>query len=165
MTPEPGDTQRLDREQDLLRSDLRRALTDVNGRARRYRRLNMALVLVTILSGATVTLIGADAARGGTHVAQRVAESTTGNTPPPLGRGWRNVCGLMAILAFVGTIASGVNTGLKVAERNVRAFACAGVIDGLLTELPGAASAGRPVLDRARGELARVRREYPEFFR
>jgi hypothetical protein len=165
MTVETTDVQLLQREQEMLRASLQEALGAVNRRARYYRRLNVALILVAVLSGATVTLLGADAARGGTRVAQRVAEGTTGKTPAPLGQGWRNVCAIMAILAFLGTVSTGVNGGLKVTERNVRAFACAGVLDGLLIELPGAASLGRPVLDRTRAELARIRREYAEFFR
>ena len=165
MTLESTDVQMLQREQELLREDLRDALAAVNRRARFYRRMNVTLVLVAVLSGAAVTLLGADLFRGGTRVALRLAENSTSKTPPPLGPGWRNVCGLMALLAFVGTVSTGINGGLKVTERNVRAFACAGVLDGLLIELPGATSLGRPVLDRTRAELARVRREYAEFFR
>jgi hypothetical protein len=148
-------------EHERLRADLEVALTTINRRARRYRTLNTSFVLIALLSGGLVTLLGADVATGGTRVAQRVAETSTGRTPPALGRGWRDVCGLMAILAFVGTIATGVNSGLRIAERNTRAFSCAGIIDGLLTELP----ASGPAPDRTRLELARVRREYPEFFR
>ena len=165
MTIQTTDVGLQQRDQEALRSDLERALAAVNRRARQYRRLNLALVLVAVLSGSFVTLLGADAARGGELVAQRVAESSTGHAPPPLGSGWRVVCGVMAFVAFIGTVSTGINGALKITERNVRAFACAGVLDGLLTELPAANGLGQPVLDRTRSELARIRREYAEFFR
>jgi heme A synthase len=165
MTPDAAEAQALRQEHDLLRSELQGALAAINRSARRYRRLNTTFVLVAILSGGLVTLLGADAARGGTRVAQRVAASTTGSVPAPLGQGWKNVCGLMAILAFVGTVATGVNSGLRISERNTKAFTSAGILDGLLTELSLQSSAGRAALDSTRKELARVRREYPEYFR
>jgi hypothetical protein len=165
MTIDSTDLQVLQREQDLLRTDLQDALNRVNRRARRYRRINALLIVVALLSGAFVTLLGADAARGGTVVAQRVAETTTGRTPPALGPGWRNVCGIMAILAFIGTVATGLNSGLQVSDSNARAFACAGALNGLLIEAAGLASLGPSTLDRIRGELARTHREYPQFFR
>ncbi len=165
MTIDTADLHLLEREQDLLRADLREALAAVNRRARRYRRLNGVLVVVALLCGALVTLLGADAARGGTRVAERVAEATTGRTPPPLGPGWRNVCGVMAVLAFVGTVATGLNSGFKVSDHNARALACAGGLNALLIETTGITGGAPATLERARAELARAHREYPEFFR
>jgi hypothetical protein len=165
MTIDTTDVHLLQGEQELLRRHLKEALEAVDRRARRYRRIDTVLVIVALMSGALVTLLGADAATGGTRVAQRVAETSTGRTPPPLGPGWRNVCGLMAIIAFAGTVATGLNSGLKVADGNARAFACAGVLNSLLIETTGLANLGPSGLERIRTELARTHREYPQFFR
>jgi hypothetical protein len=165
MSLESTDTRVVEREYDALRAQLESALTVINRKARQARRLNTVLVLVGILSGALVTLLGADAAWGGTRVTAPIAEASTGRTPAPLAQGWKNVCAVMAILAFIGTVSTGASNGLRVADRNARAFACAGILDGLLTELPAGAHGGAAAADRARTELARVKREYPEYFR
>ena len=78
--------------------------------------------------------------------------------------GWRNVCGVIAVLTFFGTLATGADSALKISERRAQAFACVGALEGLRASLLRESAVDRAEIDQASAELARVRREYSEYF-
>jgi hypothetical protein len=155
------DTLRKDR--DLLRQELHNAIGTVRRVARRYRRLSGTLLLTAMVCGALGTLLAGEAFRGGA-LAANVAEQTTGRVPSELPRGWRNVCGIIAILTFIGTVATATNSIMKLADNQTKAVLCAGSLDALETELLREADLRRPVLDKVATELVKVRREHADFF-
>ncbi len=140
-------------------------LAEANRKARRYRRNNTILLLIAVIFGLLATTLAADSAKAGNFVAKPVAEATTGKVPVELPRGWRNVCGLIAILTFAGTLANSLNTALRISEHQSKAMTCAGLIDSLKTELVTEAGVRRESLEKTRAELARIVREYPEYLR
>ena len=75
------------------------------------------------------------------------------------------VCGLIAVFTFVGTLANGVNSALKISDHQSKAMACAGLIDGLRTELVTETGLRREDFDKLKTDLARIIREYPEYLR
>lgn len=158
-----GDDNELRRDRDLLRQEIDRSVVAVRQAARRYRRTASILLLVAITAGGLATLLAGDAFRGG-QLAANVAETSTGITPSPMARGWRNVCGAIAILTFIGTVATGADSALKISERRTQVFACAGALEALQTTLLRESTVSRDELDDTRLELARVRREYSEYF-
>ena len=159
----PDDDEALRKDRDILRSEIQGAIVTVRRTARRYRRLSSILVLTTMLCGAFATALAGDAFAGG-PLAAGVAQTTTGKAPADLARGWRNVCGIIALLTLVGTIASGTDSVLKIAEHRTKAFACVGALDGLQAALHRESVIRRSSLDQATADLAAIRREYAEYF-
>ncbi len=150
---------------DLMRQEVGKRLEMVNKNARRYRRQNSFLLVVALLFGLTAAGLAGDSAFGGKMVAASVAEASTGKTPSDLPKGWRNVCGLIAVLTLLGTAATGVNNALKINEHQARSFVCAGAMDGLQAELLPGSSMRRETLNRVKTELAKLLKDYPECFR
>ena len=155
----------LQEDRQILNEQLGYRLTMANRRARRYRRDNTVLLLIAVIFGLLATTLAADSAKGGEFIAKPMAEATTGKAPSELPRGWRNVCGLIAMFTFAGTLATGINTALRITEHHSKAMTCAGLIDGLKTELMTEASLRRESLEKARADLARIVSEYPEYLR
>ncbi|MDQ3774221.1 MAG: hypothetical protein M3461_07580 [Pseudomonadota bacterium] len=154
---------RSDRE--ALRKELAERLVKVNKNARRYRRLNTAMLVISLLFGLLAATLAGDSAVGGKTIAGPVAEATTGKTPSELPKGWRNVCGLIALFTLIGTAATGVNNVLKIAEHRAKAFVCAGVLDGLRTNLLIDSRVQQKTIEKAKADLSTLLREYPEYFR
>ena len=153
----------LRRDRDQLREEIERAIQQVRRSGRRYRRASMVLLLLGLICGTVSTALASDAFRGG-RVAARTAEATTGRTPSELPRGWRNVCGIIAVLTLGGTLATGTNSALKLSDHQARTTAClialAGLQAGLFDE-----SAVRPgVLEKTQASLANIRLTYDEYF-
>ena len=159
----PDADEALRKDRDILRSEIQNAIVTVRRRARRYRRVSSILVLTTMLCGAFATALAGDAFSGG-PLAAGVAQTTTGKVPADLAAGWRNVCGIIALLTLVGTIASGTDSVLKIAEHRTKAFACVGALDGLHAELLRESAIRRSSLDQAAAGLTAIRREYSEYF-
>ena len=155
----------LQDDRQTLIQQLEYRLVLANKKARRYRRSNSVLLLTAVVFGLLATSLAADSAREGDIAAKPVAEATTGKIPSELPRGWRNVCGLIAVFTFAGTLANGINTALRISEHQSKAMTCAGLIDGLKTELVTEAGLRRESLDKVRIDLARIVREYPEYLR
>jgi hypothetical protein len=120
------------------------------------------LLLVGMICGAASTMLAGDAFRGG-RLAASTAEATTGRTPIDLPRGWRNVCGIIAVLTLAGTLATGTNSVLKLADHQARTTAClgalAGLQEGLFEDI-----AQHNTLDKAKAGLATIRISYDEYF-
>ena len=153
----------LRRDRDQLREEIERAIQQVRRSGRRYRRASMVLLLLGLICGTVSTALASDAFRGG-RVAARTAEATTGRTPSELPRGWKNVCGIIAVLTLGGTLATGTNSALKLSDHQARTTAClialAGLQAGLFDE-----SAVRPgVLEKTQASLANIRLTYDEYF-
>ncbi len=140
-------------------------LRTANRKARRYRRQNTLLLLFAVIFGLLATTLAADSAKGGNLTGKTVAQATTGKTPSELPQGWRNVCGLIAIFTFAGTLATGISTALKVSDHQSKAMTCAGLIDGLKTELVTESGLRREMLDKVRSDLSRIVREFPDYMR
>lgn len=136
-------------------------LAIVSRNARRYRRLHFTLVLITLISGALATFLAADAALDMRVVAPNIAAATTGQPPSELPSGWKMVCGVIAIMTFVGTVAQGVHTLLKVAEHQAKSLECAGKLDALAIQ----SSQGAAHNEALKTDLAKVLRDYPEYVR
>jgi hypothetical protein len=125
------------KDRDILRNQIQDGIAGVRRAARRYRRESTLLLLTAMICGALATALAGDAFRGGT-LAASAATATTGTVPNELPRGWRNVCGIIALLTLAGTLATGANSVLKIAEHRA--------------------------LDKANNELATLHREYAEDF-
>src|SRR5690349_13707818 len=128
------DTLESDRER--LVEHIRAAVHQVRRAGRRYRRISSALLLIGLLCGAVSTTLAGDAFRGGA-VAARTAQATAGRVPAELARGWRNVCGIIAVLTLAGTLATGINSILKLSDHQARATACLAALGALQTDLFG----------------------------
>ena len=155
----------LQEERQVLIEQLGYRLSEANRKARRYRRDNTILLLIAVIFGLLATALAADSAKAGDFVAKPVAEATTGKVPSELPKGWRNVCGLIAVFTFAGTLANGLNTALRISEHLSKAMTCAGLIDSLKTELVTDTGPHRESLEKTRADLARIVREYPEYLR
>lgn len=155
----------LQEDRQVLIEQLGYRLGEANRKARRYRRNNTILLLTAVILGLLATTLAADSAKAGNFVAKTVAEATTGKVPVELPRGWRNVCGLIAIFTFAGTLANSLITASRISEHQSKAMTCAGLIDSLKTELVTEAGFRRESLEKTRAELARIVREYPEYLR
>jgi hypothetical protein len=140
-------------------------LHTANRKALRYRRQNTFLLLIAVVFGLLATALAADSAKGGNLTAKPVAQATTGKVPSELPQGWRNVCGLIAFFTFAGTLATGISTALKMSEHQSKAMTCAGLVDGLKTELSTESGLRRESLDKIRLDLARIVREFPDYLR
>jgi hypothetical protein len=86
---------------------------------RRYRRGKHAAAAHRPALRHVSTALASDAFRGG-RLSARTAEATTGRTPAALAPGWRNVCGIIAVLTLAGTLATGTNSVLKLSEHQAR---------------------------------------------
>lgn len=153
-------------ERSRLEQELTARLAQANRHAIRFRRTNNVLLLVGIVLGLVSSAFAGDAFRGSKALATPVVEATTkAAAPADLPKGWRNVCGLIALLTLAATIANAVNAGLKTAEHQARATACAGAMDALRTRVAlGGELSGRR-LDEVRAELEKLVRDYADFFR
>jgi hypothetical protein len=109
------------------------------------------------------TALAGEAARGG-RLAASVAQTTTGRAPSELPRGWRNVCGIIAVLTLAGTLANGANSVFKLADHQARTAACVNALAALQADLLGEEAVRRAALDKARAGLDTVRLSYDEYF-
>jgi hypothetical protein len=155
------DTLESDRER--LVEHIREAVQQVRRAARRYRRTSTALLLIGLLCGAASTALAGDAFRGGS-VAARTAQATTGRVPAELARGWRNLCGIIAVLTLAGTLATGTNSVLKLSEHQARTTACLAALGALQSELFDASALQAAALARAKSALENIRIQYDEYF-
>ena len=155
----PATDDHLRQDRDRVRDEIDRAIQQVRRAARRYRRASTTLLIIGMLSGAVSTALASDAFRGG-RLAARTAEATTGRTPADLPRGWRNVCGIIAVLALTGTLATGTNSVLKLSDHQARTTACLGALQAGLFE-----GDVRPnALEKTSAGLANIRLTYDEYF-
>ena len=60
---------------------------------------------------------------------------------------------------------TGVNNVLKISEHRAKAFVCAGVLDGLRTDLLIDSRVQQKTIDKAKADFSTLLREYPEYFR
>jgi hypothetical protein len=148
-----------------LRAQLQSSLMTVNKNARHYRRLNAAVLLAGMICGLLATALAADASRGGKVMTAKLAKFTTGKVPSDLPAGWRNACGAIALLTLIGTAATGANTILRISEHKAKVFVCAGSMDSLLTALILESKVRRATLEKVDADFAKLRKEYPEYFR
>jgi hypothetical protein len=153
---------RVDR--DAFRLELDRRLAIVTRKARRYRYWNATLLLIAVLFGLVAAALAADSARDGSIIAKPVAEATTGKPPSDLPKGWRNVCGLIAVFTLIGTAATGISNALKISEHQTKAFVCAGALDALRTDLLPDSTDHKQALEKIEGELSKLLKDYPEYF-
>lgn len=154
----PADDNALQRDRDRLLERTQESLRQVRRAARRYRRISTALLLTGMLCGAVSTLLAGDAFRGGS-LAAKTAESTTGRVPAELARGWRNLCGIISVLTLAGTLATGTNSVLRLAEHQAQTRACLAALGSVQT----AVLAG-DALDKANSSLESIRLQYDEYF-
>jgi hypothetical protein len=152
----------LHRDSDRLRDEINQAIQQVRRSARRYRRASTALLLVGMICGAASTVLAGDAFRGG-RLAADTAEATTGRTPADLPRGWRNVCGIIAVLTLAGTLATGTNSVLKLADHQARTTACLGALAALQEGLFQGDVVQQNV-EKTRAGLSTIRLTYDEYF-
>src|SRR2546423_4340206 len=110
-------------DRDRLLERIQQSIQQVRRTARRYRRVSTALLLIGMLCGAASTTLAGDAFRGG-QLAAKTAQTTTGRVPADLPRGWRNVCGIIAVLTLAGTLATGINSVLRLAGPQARTTPC-----------------------------------------
>src|SRR5262245_13838137 len=118
-----GLDQVLEQDRSRLQERIQESIRQVRGAARRYRRTSTALLLAGLLCGAVSTALAGDAFRGG-QLAAKTAQTTTGRAPSELPRGWRNVCGIIAILTLAGTLSTGTNSILRLSDHQARTAAC-----------------------------------------
>jgi hypothetical protein len=156
-----ADTLETDRER--LVEHIREAIQQVRRAGRRYRRTSAALLLIGLLCGAVSTALAGDAFRGG-PVAARTAQATTGRAPAELARGWRNLCGIIAVLTLAGTLATGTNSVLKLSEHQARTTACLAALGALQNELFDGGAPQPAVLAKAKSALENIRIQYDEYF-
>jgi hypothetical protein len=158
-----GVEQTMKAERDRLLERIQQTIQQVRRTARRYRRVSTTLLLVGLLCGALSTTLAGDAFRGG-QLAAKTAQTTTGRVPADLPRGWRNVCGIIAVLTLAGTLATGTNSVLRLAEHQARTTACVAALGTVQSALYDA-DAGQPAaLDRANRSLETIRAQYDEYF-
>ena len=153
----------LRRDRDQLREEIERAIQQVRRSGRRYRRASMVLLLIGLICGTVSTALASDAFRGG-RVAARTAEATTGRTPSELPRGWRNLCGIIALLTLGGTLATGTNSALKLSDHQARTTACLVALAGLQAGLFDESAARPGALEKTQASLANIRLTYDEYF-
>jgi hypothetical protein len=111
-----------------------------------------------MLCGAVSTVLAGDAFRGG-QLAAKTAETTTGRVPAELARGWRNLCGIIAVLTLAGTLSTGTNSVLKLSEHQAQTRACLAALGTLQTALIEG-----DALDKATSTLESIRLQYDEYF-
>jgi hypothetical protein len=150
-------------DRDRLREEIARTIQQVRRSGRRYRRGSMVLLLVGMISGTVSTALASDAFRGG-RLSVKTAEATTGRTPSDLPRGWRNVCGIIAVLTLAGTLATGTNSVLKLSEHQARTTACLVALGALQAGLFEEGAVRPSVLEKTQASLATIRLTYDEYF-
>jgi hypothetical protein len=158
----PGLDHALELDRSRLQERIQEAIQQVRRAARRYRRTSTALLLTGLLCGAVSTALAGDAFRGG-QLAARTAQTTTGRAPSELPRGWRNVCGIIAVLTLAGTLSTGTNSVLRLAEHQARTAACVAALGALQSDLFGD-TLREGALDKARHSLEAIRITYDEYF-
>jgi hypothetical protein len=146
----------------LLRHDVKTRLEIVNRSARRYRMLHISLVILTLVCGILATTLAADSAMDTKLAAPVVAKAATGNEPSTLPKGWKVVCGVIAVVSLIGTVSQGIHSLLKIAEHQTKALNCAGKLDALTIEL---SAPRREVVEKVRSEYATILKDYPEYVR
>lgn len=149
----------------VLRQEIERRQAAADKAARRYRRLNVALLAVSLVCGLFAAALAGDSAATGKVIAAPVAEATTGNPPAALAKGWRNVCGVIALLSLLATAANGIGTVFRIADHQSKAFVCAGILDSLHTDLLPGGTLGPEAVVKVRTDLAKLLKEYPEYVR
>ena len=159
----PGLDNALEPDRSRLQERVQEAIQHVRRAARRYRRTSTALLLTGLLCGAVSTALAGDAFRGG-QLAAKTAQTTTGRVPSDLPRGWRNVCGIIAILTLAGTLSSGTNSVLRLSEHQARTAACVAALAALQADLFGENGKREAALDKARHSLETIRLSYDEYF-
>lgn len=152
----------LEHDRGRLEDRIQESILQVRRAARRYRRTSTALLLAGMLCGAVATALAGDAFRGG-QLAARTAETTTGRVPAELPRGWRNVCGIIAVLTLAGTLSTGTNSILRLSEHQARTAACVAALGALQTDLIGDTERGA-ALEKAKRSLETIRLTYDEYF-
>jgi hypothetical protein len=153
----------LEHDRDQLRERVGESVSQVRRAARRYRRISTALLLIGMLCGAVSTALAGDAFRGGS-LAAGTAEATTGRVPAELARGWRNLCGIIAVLTLAGTLATGTNSVLKLADHQAQTRSCLAALGALQTQLFEDAAAGPVALAKAKSTLESIRLQYDDYF-
>lgn len=108
----------------------------------RLTRQNAWLGYTSIVSGAAASLLAGGVASAG-----------------PIAGQWSTTCAIVAVLAAVGTIASGLQRQLAVAENLARATTCAGKLDALKVGL----TISRRELREVAGEYERLVEGHREF--
>jgi len=151
------------RDREVLREQIQESIRQVRRSARHYRRVSTGLLLVGLLAGALSTALATEAFRGG-RLAANVAQGTTGRVPAELPQGWRNVCGILAVLTLAGTLANGANSVFKFSDHQARTAACASALASLQADLLGADAVRPAALDKARAGLDTIRLSYDEYF-
>jgi hypothetical protein len=152
------------RDKEELRMDLSHRLDIVNKKALHYRKLNTFLTVVALTLGLlAAALAGDSSSKGGGIIAQRIAIATTSEGSTDSMEGWRNVYFIIAVLSFFATVATGLNTSLKIAEHQTKSVVCAGTLDGLLLETQGAKTSER--LDKVRDDFQKLLIDYAEYTR
>jgi len=157
-----GLDQVLEQDRSRLQERIQESIRQVRRTARRYRRTSTALLLAGLLCGAASTALAGDAFRGG-QLAAKTAQTTTGRAPSELPRGWRNVCGIIAILTLAGTLSTGTNSILRLSEHQARTAACVAALGALQSDLFGD-TLREGALDKARHSLEAIRITYDEYF-
>jgi len=157
-----GLDQVLEQDRSRLQERIQDSIRQVRRTARRYRRTSTALLLAGLLCGAASTALAGDAFRGG-QLAAKTAQTTTGRAPSELPRGWRNVCGIIAILTLAGTLSTGTNSILRLSEHQARTAACVAALGALQSDLFGD-TLREGALDKARHSLEAIRITYDEYF-
>jgi hypothetical protein len=145
-------------DRDRLLERIQESIRQVRRAARRYRRISTALLLTGMVCGAASTVLAGDAFRGG-PLAAKTAETTTGRVPAELARGWRNLCGIVAALTLAGTLATGTNSVLRLAEHQARTTACLAALGALQNEI-----FQQDAIDKVKGALETIRLQYDEYF-
>ena len=153
----------LQHDRDRLRDEIQRAIQQVRRSGRRYRRASLVLMLTGLICGTVSAALASDAFRGG-RLSARPAEATTWRTPAALAPGWRNVCGIIAVLTLAGTLATGTNSVLKLSEHQARTTACLGALAALQAALFDEGAVRQSVLEKTKASLATVRLTYDESF-
>jgi hypothetical protein len=125
-----------------VRNSLAKAEADVNGLSRR----NTRMIITGLSSSAAATLVAGVTAASGPVVGTGIP-------------GWRLACSVAAILAFIATVATGVQQQLKYEERLVNGNQCV----GRLRALDVALTTGSRSLDDIGSEYEDIARSYPEF--
>jgi hypothetical protein len=157
-----GLDQVLEQDRSRLQERIQESIRQVRRTARRYRRTSTALMLAGLLCGAVSTALAGDAFRGG-QLAAKTAQTTTGRAPSELPRGWRNVCGIIAVLTLAGTLSTGTNSILRLSEHQARTAACVAALGALQSDLFGD-TLREGALDKARHSLDAIRLTYDEYF-
>ena len=152
----------LEHDRSRLQERIQESIQQVRRAARRYRRTSTALLLAGLVCGAVSTALAGDAFRGG-QLAAKTAQTTTGRAPSELPRGWRNVCGIIAVLTLAGTLSTGTNSVLRLSEHQARTAACVAALGALQSDLFGD-TVREGALDKARHSLDAIRLTYDEYF-